>query len=170
MPGESNPSTELITTQPNQPQTMQDGDPDEIPDKPSRQELFIRNLFLFDSVLKAAITAGYTEGYARGPIYSRIKTKAFQNKLREYAVSHELLNIPRIMRLERDAIKYLQGKPEELPKFASILKQKKIVAGLIQAETTHNVTMINIKEAQNMMINMPGNANPGISSDVDAAK
>jgi hypothetical protein len=49
----------------------------------------------------------------------------------------------------------LQDKPQELPKFAAILKQKKQIAGLLQQDTTPTAPTINIKEVRTLMLNVP---------------
>ncbi len=127
---------------------------DILPEPIDREELYIRNLFLCDSALEAATKAGYSYGYATGPLYKRLKSHKFQEKLRKYAITHELLNIPKVMRLESAAIDYLEGKPAELPKFAAILKQKKQIAGLLHQEQVAQVPTISIDQVQNLMLNV----------------
>src|SRR3990172_9182694 len=117
----------------------------EQPETPERAELFIRNLFLCKSTQDAALEAGYSPTYASGPIYKKIRNAKFQEKLRKYAISNELLNIPKIMQIETDALRYLEDKPAELPKFAAILKQKKQIAGLLHHDMAPQAPMINIK-------------------------
>jgi hypothetical protein len=130
---------------------------DNLPEStPDREDLLIRNLFLCKTPREAARKAGYSESYTEsGLIYRRLKSPKLQEKIRQYAIANELLNIPAILDLERGAIKYLQDKPQELPKFAAILKQKKQIAGLLQQDTTPTAPTINIKEVRTLMLNVP---------------
>jgi hypothetical protein len=120
-----------------------------------RESAFLRNLFIEPNVLQAAIKAGYSEGYANGPLYNRLKTPKFQAKLREYATTHELIDsVPLILKLEHNALKWLDGRPEELPKFASILKQKKQIAGLLSQDVAPAQATISIGQVSNLMLNV----------------
>jgi hypothetical protein len=120
-----------------------------------RESSFIRNLFIEPNVLQAALKAGYSEGYATGPLYNRLKSPKLQEKIREYARSHELINsVPLIMRLEHKALEYLEDKPSELPKFSAILKQKKQIAGLLSQDVVPQQAMISIGHVANMMLNV----------------
>lgn len=137
-------------------------------DSPDREDLFIRNLFICKSTQDAALEAGYSPTYSSGPIYQKIKSAKFQEKLRKYAIAHELLNIPKIMALENAALKHLDGKPEELPKFAAILKQKKQVAGLLQHDAAPQAPTISIKDVGQLMLNVYQDTHPvlGVSLGV----
>ena len=120
-----------------------------------RETLFIRYLFTEPNVVSAAIKAGYSEQYSSGPLYGKLKTPKFQAKLREYATTHELIDsVPLILKLEHNALKWLDGKPEELPKFASILKQKKQIAGLLSQDVAPQQATISIGQVANMMLNI----------------
>jgi hypothetical protein len=135
---------------------------------PTKQELFIRNLFLYETPFQAAIAAGYTESTAKATIYTQLKSKKLQDKIRDYAKTHELLNIPKVLRLEDKALDYLIDKPQELPKFAALLKQKKQIAGLLHQDVTPQVPTISIGEVQNLMLNVSSNAAlPLINDDKD---
>ena len=137
-------------------------------DPPTKRELLIRNLFLYDNIQKAAIAAGYSPNTAKGEIYNILKKKKMQEQIRDYAIAHELINIPKILKLESDAIDYLVDKPQELPKFAAMLKQKKQIAGLLHQDATPQVPTISIGEVQNLMLNVSSNATlPLINDDKD---
>jgi hypothetical protein len=128
---------------------------DNIPTVIDRESAFIRNLFVEPNLLQAALKAGYSEGYASGPLYNRVKQPKFQAKIREFAVTHELIDsVPTILRLEHQALKYLDGKPEELPKFSALLKQKKQIAGLLSQDAAPAQPMININQVANLMLNV----------------
>jgi nicotinic acid phosphoribosyltransferase len=135
---------------------------------PTKQELFIRNLFLFDSAYEAAIAAGYSESTASGTIYHQLKSKKLQDKIRDYAKTHELLNIPKVLKLEDKALDYLKDITQELPKFSALLKQKKQIAGLLHQDVTPQVPTISIGEVQNLMLNVSSSATlPLINDDKD---
>jgi hypothetical protein len=144
----------------------QDNFPSIVSEPIDRETAFLRNLFIEPNVLQAAIKAGYSEGYANGPLYNRLKTPKFQAKLREYATTHELIDsVPLILKLEHNALKWLQDKPEELPKFASILKQKKQIAGLLSQDTAPAQATISIGQVANLMLNV-SQVEPGSGDNV----
>ena len=143
---------------------------DNIPRVPTvidnREDIFIQNLFICDSTLQAALKAGYSESYATGSLYAKIKHPKFQAKIREYAVTHELINsVPKIMHLESKALEYLQDKPDQLPKFASILKQKKQIAGLLSQDAAPAQAMISIGQVSNLMLQV-SQVQPGSADNV----
>jgi hypothetical protein len=128
---------------------------DNLPEPIDRESAFLRNLFIEPSVMQAALKAGYSEAYSKGDIYTRLRTSKFQEKVREYARTHELIeSISVIMRLEHNALKWLQDKPQELPKYASILKQKKQIAGLLSQDTAPAQATISIGQVANLMLNV----------------
>jgi hypothetical protein len=145
-------------------------EPDSLPsitsDPVDRESLFIRNLFIEPNVLQAALKAGYSEGYATGPLYNRLKSPKLQQRIREYATTHELVDsVPLILKLEHNALKYLEDKPQELPKFASILKQKKQIAGLLSQDVQPQQATISIGQVSNLMLNV-SQVEPGSSDNV----
>jgi hypothetical protein len=133
----------------------QDNFPSIVSEPIDRESLFIRYLFTEPNVVSAAIKAGYSEQYSSGPLYNKLKTPKFQAKLREYATTHELIDsVPLILKLEHNALKWLQDKPEELPKFAGILKQKKQIAGLLSQDAAPAQATISIGQVANLMLNV----------------
>jgi len=140
------------------------------PDNIDRESLFIRNLFIEPNVLQAALKAGYSEGYATGPLYNRLKSPKLQERIREYARQHELIDsVPTIMRLEHNALKWLADKPEELPKFASILKQKKQIAGLLSQDVAPQQATISIGQVSNLMLNVNQHTQDVVNSSDNTA-
>jgi phage terminase small subunit len=130
-------------------------EPDNLPSPQSQEELFIHNLFIEPSVTQAALKAGYSEYSAKSHIYAKLRNPKFQEKIREYARTHELIeSVPTILRLENNALKWLADKPQELPKYAAILKQKKQIAGLLQQDSQPAQAMISIGQVANLMLNM----------------
>ena len=126
-----------------------------LPTPLDRESQFIRNLFVEPNLLQAALKAGYSESYANSQIYQRIRSPKLQEKIREYARTHELIeSVPTILRLEHQALKYLDGKPEELPKYAALLKQKKQIAGLLAQDVIPQQATISIGAVANLMLNV----------------
>jgi phage terminase small subunit len=129
--------------------------PAAIPTNQEREDAFIRNLFIEPSVVAAALKAGYPETSATSYVYQRLRNPKFQERIREYARTHELVeSVPVIMRLEHNALKYLEDKPQELPKYASILKQKKQIAGLLSQDVQPQQATISIGQVSNLMLNV----------------
>jgi phage terminase small subunit len=129
--------------------------PDTFPSIQDQESLFIRNLFTEPSITQAALSAGYSESSAKSHIYTKLRQPKFQERIREYARTHELINsVPTILRLEENALKYLADKPEQLPKFASILKQKKQIAGLLSQDVAPAQATISIGQVSNLMLNV----------------
>ena len=58
------------------------------------------------------------------------------------------------MRLEHKALEHLEGKPDQLPKFAAILKQKKQIAGLLSQDVAPAQATISIGQVSNLMLNV----------------
>jgi hypothetical protein len=144
---------------------------DPLPDIPlDRESLLIRYLFTEPNVFQAAIKAGYSEGYADGPLHNRIKSPKLQEKIREYARQHELINsVPLIMRLEHKALEYLADKPSELPKFSAILKQKKQIAGLLSQDVQPQQATISIGQVSNLMLNVNQHTLPVVNDSDNTA-
>ena len=141
-------------------------EPDNIPSPLDREDTFIRNLFIEPSVSQAALKAGYPESTANSWIYSRLRNPKLQEKIREYARTHELVNsVPTILRLEENALKYLADKPDQLPKFSAILKQKKQIAGLLAADSQPAQAMISIQSVANLMLQV-SQVQPGSADNV----
>lgn len=128
-------------------------------EEPTREELLIRNLFVYDSQRQAALEAGYSEGYANTAIYAKIKSPGFQQKIIDYAKANNIINLPAIAKLEGKALRHLATLDGDelikgLAKTKHTLTQTKQIAGLLRPEdsgSAHSVT-IAIKDVQNMMI------------------
>ena len=144
---------------------------DPLPDIPLDSEsAFISNLFLYNSTTEAAIKAGYSESYATSAIRVRLKDPKFLNRIREYAQQHELVeSVPQIMRLEQSALNYLRDKPQELPKFTGLLKQKKQIAGLLSQDVAPQQATISIGQVSNLMLNVNQHTLPVVNSSDNTA-
>lgn len=113
--------------------------------EPSREEKFIRNLSICKTVKEAGILAGYSEGYATGPIYQRLKTESFQNKIRDFYKGNAAAFLPRISVIEQNVIDECVKDVDKVPKLAAMLKQIKQAAGVLAQEAPTAPT-ININE------------------------
>jgi len=107
------------------------GEDNPLPEAPSREDLFIRNLFLYRTVKEAAIEAGYSANTANSTIYVKLKKKSFKNKIRDYAITNDLLSLPKIAYIEEQVLDHLVKNPLDAPKHARMLKEKKRIAGIL---------------------------------------
>lgn len=78
-------------------------------ERDSREDIFIRNLFLGLGVYEAGIQAGYGEGFCKSTIYQKFKSKAFQDKIRDYALANNSSSIPKVIDLYRLTINKLHA-------------------------------------------------------------
>jgi Arc/MetJ family transcription regulator len=116
------------------------------------EEKFIRNLFLYRTVYEAAIKAGYSETTARASIYTKIKDERFKNKLREYAISNDLLSLPKISYIEEQVLNHLVKNPLDAPKHARMLREKKQIAGILGQDVAPAPQVINIATIEKIQI------------------
>ncbi|RKZ05003.1 hypothetical protein DRQ25_16735, partial [Candidatus Fermentibacteria bacterium] len=70
---------------------------------PDKEDLLIRNLFLYTSKQEAAIQAGYSQSFAKSGLYAKLRTKRIQDKIRDYAIANDMLDIPIILAMETRA-------------------------------------------------------------------
>lgn len=127
---------------------------EKLPISKNREEIFVRNLFLYPSVYEAGIQAGYTEDYAKSGLYQRLKSKKFQNKIREYAIQHDIIDLPKIAYIESKVLDHLAENPLDLPKFRHTLTEKKRIAGVLQADFGEKQPVVRIENVRNLMIRL----------------
>jgi hypothetical protein len=127
--------------------------------EPTRDELLIRNLFLYDTKKEAAIEAGFSESYADSRLYQRINSPEFQQKIIDYAKANNVLNLPKIATLECKAINHLATLDGDdlikgLAKSKHTLTQTKQIAGLLRPEDTGSQApvTINVKSLRQLNI------------------
>jgi len=125
---------------------------DDLPVAETKEDKLIRNLFLYKTVYEAAIKAGYTEYTAKSTIYTKLKNERFKNKIREYAVSNDLMSLPKIAYIEEQVLDHLVKNPLDLPKYAQTLKQKKQIAGILGQDVAPAPVVINIKAIERIQI------------------
>jgi len=105
---------------------------DDLPTTESREDRFIRNLFICKTPYEAAIKAGYTVNTAKSTIYTKLKKERFKNKIRDYAITNDLLSLPKIAYIEEQILDHLVKNPLDTPKFVRTLKEKKQIAGMLR--------------------------------------
>jgi len=115
----------------------------EVDELKTKMDAFIENLYLGMPVQDAAKQAGYSESYRISSLYQTMQGKGFRTKMRDYAITHDLMDLPLIYQLETKALKVALKKgvddPESLinilPKFKDTIKSKKLIAGILKPDT-----------------------------------
>jgi len=146
----NNESKELITIS----SESAENELDNLPVAESKEDKLVRNLFLYETTYEAAIKAGYTENTAKSTIYTKIKKERFRNKIRDYAVANDLLEIPIIAHIERKILKAVNKNIKDYPKYKDVFKQKKKVAGILADDTAPVQQMITIQACEKVQINL----------------
>jgi len=100
----------------------------------SKENQFIQNLFRFSTIKEAATEAGYSESTVASTIYTKMKKPHFRDKIRQYAINHDIMTLPRMLRVEDQLLDYLEKNPVEVSKHARIWAQKKKIAGILKEE------------------------------------
>lgn len=118
---------------------------DNLPTTETREDRFIRNLYIFKTPYEAAIRAGYSKNYASSGIYTKMKGKKFMEKVVQYAIENDIRSLPKIAYIENQILDYLVENPLEAPKYAHTLKQKKQIAGILGRDTPQAPVTVNIK-------------------------
>jgi hypothetical protein len=123
---------------------------EDLPTAETQDDQFVRNLYIFPTVKEAAEAAGYTGSMLKSGVYNKIKTKRFQDKMKEFAITHNVMTLPKIMQIEDKVIEHLLKKPLESNKHVRMLAEKKRIAGVLGEDTPppQGVTF-NIKEFYN---------------------
>jgi hypothetical protein len=103
-------------------------------DAPTREDLFIRNLYICKTPYEAALEAGYSKNYAKSGIYPKMRKKHFKEKIISYAVENDIMALPKIAYIENQVLDHLMEHPLEESNHKHILKQKKQIAGILGQE------------------------------------
>ena len=98
---------------------------DDSPITESRDDLLVRNLFVCDSKYEAAIKSGYSENYAKTGIYAKIRQPKFREKVIEFAILNDLLDLPIVARIERKILDAVDKDISKYDKYKAVFKQKK---------------------------------------------
>lgn len=121
-----------------------------LPTAETQDDQLVRNLFLLPTVQEAAKEAGFTGSMLKSGVYNKIKTKRFQDKIKEYAITHNVMTLPKIMQIEDKVIDHLLKKPLESNKHTRMLAEKKRIAGILGEDTPPPATVVfNVKEFYN---------------------
>jgi hypothetical protein len=129
----------------------------------------IEHLTAGDSIVTAAIKAGYSPKYATHKIKSLLaKDNHFKRQLIEVMGVNELLKINKVIKLEDAVIDYVNDRIEKsdsadmekvvglLPKLAHTIKQKKQIAGLLKPDIETVVPQFQVVNIQNYMAQING--------------
>ena len=123
----------------------------------TKEDAFLSLLFEGWPVKEAALKAGYSESTAISSIYSKFKTLAFQDKIRDYAVSHNARSIPKVCDLYTKTIDTLHkevsnGNLDNMAKLKHIPRQILEIGRILTPESGHGVNMVHIDSLQ-MIVN-----------------
>ena len=142
-----NPTTELVPLDPNTEAILKD----------SREDTFLRLLFEGLSVQDSAIAAGYSPGYSRSAVYQKFKAPAFQDKIRQYAIAHNSLSVPRVCNLYHKTLNVLEkqvgeGNIDNMGKLKHIPTQILQIGKILSPEIHQNViNLVNIESMQTLI-------------------
>lgn len=135
---------------------LPDQDPDStaIVKKDTREEQLVRNLFLGLDPKQAALKAGYSESFSDSSVYTKFKSKRFQDLIRDYAIANNVTEIPKVCNLYRIAVNQMHkeaqsGDLSNLAKLRHIPRQILEIGRVLAPEAhTGNVTLVNIESLQ----------------------
>ena len=124
----------------------------ELPKTETREQKFIRNLFICSSIQEAGLKAGYSANTSKSTLYVKIRSPRFQQKVRDFAIANDIMCLPRIARIEDQVLRHLEKHPLDLPKYKDTVRQKKQVAGLLNPDAQPSQPMADIRNIQQLMI------------------
>lgn len=137
----------------------------------SREDIFIRNLFLVDTVKEAGLRAGYTESYCEGPLCQKLKNPKVQEKIKKVFLETQSMNLPMIAKIYKSGLSHL-SKAENItdyPKLSQIDKRILQLTGMLAQDFVQAPT-IRIGAVANLMLQVGQNLAPRLpvpaSSDV----
>lgn len=120
------------------------------------QEALIPALFVNKTQKEAALQAGYSESTASKAISKVIKNPEFQSRLREYATTNNLLNVPILAQIESKIYTKVLQDPGKYKDFKEVFKQTKQIAGILDKDTVPQTTIINIKHIDKVQVALAG--------------
>jgi hypothetical protein len=127
---------------------------DNLPTTETREDKFIRNLYLFKTPYEAAIKSGYSENYASSGIYAKMKGKKFMEKVVQYAIENDIRSLPKIAYIENQILDHLVENPLETPKYVHTIRQKKRIAGVLGDDKPQPQITVNIKTLEAAQVNL----------------
>ena len=142
-----NPTTELAPLDSNAEAILKD----------SREDTFLRLIFQGIGVREAGISAGYSQRYSETGIYTKFKSDAFQQKVREFALASNSQAIPKVCDIYSRTINQLhkevgEGKLDNLGKLKHIPTQILQIGKVLSPEIHQNViNLVNIESMQTLI-------------------
>jgi hypothetical protein len=127
----------------------------------SREDIFIRNLFLCDTVKEAGLRAGYTESYCEGPLCQKLKNPKVQEKIKKVFLETQSMNLPMIAKIYKNGLEHI-SKPGNILDFAKLSQIDKRILQLtgMLAQDSAPAPMISIGAVQNLMLQLGGDMTP----------
>ena len=137
----------------------------------SREEIFLHYLFNGFSVQDSGKAAGYSNQYSISAIYKKFNSQRFQDKIRQYALAHNSISIPRVCNLYDKTLKVLdkeveQGNLENMGKLKHVTTHILQIGKILSPEVHQSV--INLVNIENMQTLIQGKL-PPTGSDTEWA-
>lgn len=120
----------------------------------SREDRFIELVFQGMDINRAALMAGYSETYSAGFVHSKFKSPAFQDKMRDYAYSHNAKSVPKVLHLYSKTVDLLNdqvasGNLDQLAKLKHIPRDILTIAKILVPEQhAGTVNYVNVENMQ----------------------
>ena len=120
----------------------------------SQDELFAIGMLTYNTVREAGEFAGYAVSTIdSGFLYRKAKSPKFLDLVRDIAKNYDVLNIPRLLRIEDKVLDHLDRNPLDINKYKEMIRQKKTIAGLLKQESDKGQNVfVDIKHIQNLML------------------
>lgn len=116
-----------------------------------RELAFIQNLATCKTIKAAAIKAGYSQETASSAIYTKLYSKSFQSKLREYYQGFAHTFLPGIAKIEHNVLKACLEDVNKVPKHARTLKEIKQAAKILSPDIPTALPTIHVDQVQVLM-------------------
>ena len=122
----------------------------------SREDMFVRNLFVCKSIKEAGLQAGYTESYCEGTLRYRLKNPKVQEKIKKAFLASQCMNLPKIAKIYQNGLDHLckAENIKDYPKLAGIDKRILQITGLLGQDSPHQAPTISIEKVGQMMLNV----------------
>ena len=120
-----------------------------------RENKLIRNLYLYpNNINKAALTAGYSETYSRTAIYKHLKKPRVQEKIKQYAIDNDFLQLPKVVYINNKILDHLVETPLDEPKHRHTLRDIQVKTGLLRDDVGPRTQTININTIERAQVVM----------------
>jgi hypothetical protein len=123
----------------------------------SREDEFIRFLFLGMSVYDAGLKAGYSKSSLDSTIYTKFKNPKFQDKIRDYVIANNSASIPKVCDLYKRTVDQLhkevkEGNLENVSKVRHIPRQILEIGRVLSPEGVQTANFVNIDQIQALIV------------------